>query len=320
MLNLGKLKLHSPFILAPMAGITDLPFRLLNRRFGAELAFVEMINCRSLGYKGKKTKAMLSTAKEDKPLGVQILGCEEEYVLRALDILKAYKFDILDFNAACPMKKVIRRGEGAALLKEPKKLNRLLKIVVENTSVPVTVKIRSGWERSSVNAKEVALYAQDAGVEALFIHGRTREQLYHGKVDYEIIGEVKRALEIPVIASGDIFSAALAQEMFERTGCDAIAVARGSLGNPWIFKELQGLIIKAQVFQKPVREELIRVMLTHLDLCIQMYGERNGVVIFRKFFGWYTKGMRKVRTLREQVCRIKTRKDLSGAIEDLLYL
>jgi len=320
MLNIGKLKVHSPFILAPMAGITDLAFRLLNRRFGSELAFVEMINCRSLGYKGKKTKAMLASVKEDKPLGVQLLGCEEEYVLRALDILKAYKFDVLDFNAACPMKKVIRRGEGAALLKEPKKLNRLLKLVVGNTAAPVTVKIRSGWEKNSVNAKEVALYAQDAGVKALFIHGRTREQLYHGKVDYEVIKTVKRALEIPVIASGDIFSAALAKEMFERTGCDALAVARGSLGNPWIFKELQSLISKGPAFERPSRQELIKVMLEHLDLCIQVHGDRNGVVIFRKFFGWYTKGMRKVRILREKVCRIKTRKDLSGAIEDLLYL
>ena len=320
MLKIGSLKLRSRFILAPMAGISDLSFRLLNRKFGAELAFVEMINARSLGYKGIKTKSMLATSEEDKPLGVQLLGCEENFILRALDILKKYKFDILDFNAACPMKKVIRRGEGSALLRDPKKLNRLLKIVVENTSAPVTVKIRSGWEKASINAREVALYAQDAGVSGLFIHGRTREQLYHGKVDYDVIKKVKDALDIPVIASGDIFSAELAREMFKRTGCDAVAVARGALGNPWIFKELESYFVEKSHFQGPGREELIAVMQEHLGLSIKLHGEKNGVVVFRKFFSWYTKGMRKVRPLREKICRMKSRKDLSGAIDDLLYL
>lgn len=320
MLKIGRLKLPSSFILAPMAGVSDLAFRLLNRKFGCGLAFVEMINARSLGYRSKKTKAMLATTALDKPLGVQLLGCEEKFILRALDILKQYEFDILDFNAACPMKKVIRRGEGSGLLREPKKLGRLLKLVVKNSSVPVTVKIRSGWDDSSINAREVALYAQDAGVNALFIHGRTRAQIYHGRVDYGIIKEVKDALDIPVIASGDIFSVELTKEMLERTGCDGVAVARGSLGNPWIFRELLAFFGDKKAPPQPAREEVVDTMLQHLGLCLQVHGERNGVVIFRKFFSWYTKGMRKVRPLRERVCRLKTKEEMREVIEELRYI
>ncbi|MFB3851762.1 MAG: tRNA-dihydrouridine synthase, partial [Acidobacteriota bacterium] len=164
MLKIANLKLKSNLILAPMAGISDLPFRLLNRGFGAELAFVEMINARSISHKSKRTQAMLSSTLQDRPLGVQLLGCEEKFILRALDVLKQYKFDLLDFNAACPAKKVVRRQEGAGLLKDPKKLKKLLKLVVRNYSGPVTVKIRIGWDKESVNARVVALHAQDAGV------------------------------------------------------------------------------------------------------------------------------------------------------------
>jgi len=320
MLKIGKLKLHSPFILSPMAGVSDLAFRLLSRKFGCELAFIEMINARSLGYRSLKTKAMMATTSKDKPLGMQLLGCEEKFILRSLDILRQYEFDILDFNAACPMKKVIRRGEGSSLMRDPKKLNRLLKLVVKNSGVPVTVKIRSGWDERSVNAREVALYAQDAGVAALFIHGRTKAQIYHGRVDYEIIREVKEALDIPVIASGDIFSVELVKEMLERTGCDGVAVARGSLGNPWIFKELSAFFKNQQVPGQPTREEIIDTMLQHLELSVKVHGERNAAVLFRKFFSYYTKGFRKVRPLRERICRLKLKREMIEVIENLRYL
>ncbi|MCX5705363.1 MAG: tRNA-dihydrouridine synthase, partial [Candidatus Omnitrophica bacterium] len=187
MLTIGKLHLKSRLILAPLAGISDLPFRMLNRSFGANLGFVEMINCRSMGFKSKRTLQMLSTHPEDRPLGVQLLGCEEEYILKALGVLNKYEFDLLDFNAACPAKKVARRGEGASLLKDPKLLHKLLKLVVKHSKkgLPVTVKIRSGWDKNSVNAREVALLAEDAGVDGLFIHGRTKMQGYSGDVDYK---------------------------------------------------------------------------------------------------------------------------------------
>lgn len=310
MLTLGTIKLKSNLILAPMAGVSDLPFRLLNRSFGAELAFVEMLNARSLSHKSKRTQSMLSTLPQDKPLGVQLLGCEPKFIQKAMDVISKYEFDLLDFNAACPAKKVTRRGEGASLLKNPKKLNQLLKLVVKNSKVPVTVKIRAGWDKDSLNAKEAALYAQDAGITALFIHGRTKAQGYSGTVDYTIIKAVKEALSIPVIASGDILSAQLAKKMFDETGCDGIAVARGSLGNPWIFKEIQEFIASRKIITRPNIKETMKIMLEHLDLCIDFYGETVGVVIFRKFIAWYTKGLRKVRPLREKASRIKTKQEI----------
>lgn len=317
MLKIGTLKLNSSLILSPMAGVSDLPFRLINRKFGCELAFNEMINARSLSYKSKKTKFMLSTSSQDRPLGIQLLGCEPDFIQRALDILKEYEFDLLDFNAACPAKKVTRRGEGAALLKDPKKLNKLLKILVKNSKTPVTAKIRLGWDKNSINAKEAALYAQDAGINGLFIHGRTKQQDYSGKVDYKTIKTVKDALEIPVIASGDLFSAQLAKKMFDETGCDGLAIARGALGNPWIFKEIQEFLVTGKIIPRPETGEIIKILLLHLDLCIDFYGERIGVVIFRKFISWYTKGFRKIRPLREKISRTKTKEEIIAFVSQI---
>jgi len=305
MLKIGKLKLKSNLILAPMAGVTDLPFRMLNRRFGCELAFIEMLNVRSISYKSRRTQQMLSSGFKDRPLGIQLLGKEPKFILRALDILKAYKFDVLDFNAACPAKKVVHRGEGASLLREPKLLNALLKLVVKNTLMPVTVKIRSGWDGNSRNAQEVALWAQDAGIKALFIHGRTKVQGYSAGVDYKIIRKVKEALEIPVIASGDILSAELARKMFEETGCDGVAIARGALGNPWIFRQAGQFLDKAKIIDKPGAGDIVQVMTEHLKSYVDFYEEKFAIIKFRKFFAWYTKGFRKVRRLREKSCRAK---------------
>jgi tRNA-dihydrouridine synthase B len=297
-----------------MAGVSDLPFRMLNRKFGAELAFVEMINARSISHKSRRTKSMLSSNPKDSPLGIQLLGCEEKFILKALDVLKDYKFDLLDFNAACPAKKVVRRGEGAALLKAPKKLNQLLKLVVKYSAAPVTVKIRAGWDKDNVNAKEVALYAQDAGIAGLFIHGRTKIEEYSGSVNYAVIQKVKKALSIPVFASGDIFSAQLAKKMLDETNCDGLVIARGSFGNPWIFEEIKEFLKKGKTLPRPDKKEIIRIMLEHLDASIAFYGERNGVVIYRKFFGWYTKGFRQIRPLREKSSRAATREEMEKII------
>ena len=317
MLAIGALKLKSRFILAPLAGISDLPFRMLNRSFGAELAFVEMINVRCLSFKSKKTKTMLLSEGEPRPLGVQILGCEPEYIEKGLAVINTYPFDLLDFNAACPERKVVRRGEGASLLREPKKLQRLLKLVVKNSRLPVTVKIRSGWDWETVNAPEVARLCEDAGISALFIHGRTRMQLYTGGVDYAAIHKVKRAISVPVIASGDVFSVQLAEKMFTETGCDGLVVARGCLGNPWLFRELDCHFNKKTSFRRPEPLEIRRVMLEHLESYISYYGERSAVVVFRKFFAWYTKGFRKVRSVREKISRIKSEDQMKTVIGEL---
>ena len=315
MLTIGNLAFSSPLILAPMAGISDLPFRILNRAFGCELAFVEMLNVRSVSYKSRKTKVMLATDKKDRPLGVQILGSEERFILKALDVLRGYQFDILDFNAACPVKKVVRRGEGAALLKDPRKLAELVKLVKSAGKWPLTVKIRSGWDKDSVNVRDVALCCEDAGANGIFVHGRTKDQGYSGAVDYQAIARAKKAVKVPVIASGDILSGPLAKKMLDETGSDGILIARGSLGNPWIFREISEYLGSGAAVNRPPREEIVRTMLQHLQMCVDFYGERSGVVIFRKFFGWYTRGFRKVRPLREKSSRARTHEEMVRVIE-----
>jgi tRNA-dihydrouridine synthase B len=320
MFKIGNLKLKSNLILAPMTGVTDLPFRLLSRRFGCELAFIEMLNCRSVSYKSRKTHEMLSADPKDRPLGVQLLGNEPNVICKAMDVLKDFAFDILDFNAACPAKKVVRRGEGASLLKEPRKLNQLLKLMVKNSKIPVTVKIRAGWDKSSLNAREVALFAQDAGISALFIHGRTKMQGRSGQVDYTAICQVKKALEIPLIASGDILSPILVKKMFAETGCDAVAIASGVLGNPWIFRETEYFLKHGRLLEGPDKSEIVETMIEHLNAGVDFYGERPAVLKFHKFFTWYTKGFRKIRILREKLPHLKSKEELISTINKCLLL
>jgi tRNA-dihydrouridine synthase B len=314
MLAFGGLKLKKRYILAPMAGISDLSFRLLNHRYGCELGFTEMINARSLGYKSKKTRSMLATHPDDSPFGIQLLAAEAAYLSRALDILEEYRFDILDFNAACPARKVIRRGEGAALMKEPRRLKDILGLIAARSAVPVTVKIRLGWDDSHINAPEVARYAEDAGVQGIFIHGRTYAQEFGGAVDYRTIAKVKKSVKIPVVASGDIFSAALARKMLDETGCDGILIARGALGNPWIFRAVDACLTGANPPPAPDSGTVAATMHEHLSL-ILAYEQKMAVIMFRKFFAWYTRGFRAVRRLREKAAHAKTPDQMRSVIE-----
>lgn len=292
MLSIGNITVVSPLVLAPMSGISDLPFRLINRSFGCGLAFTEMISANSLVRKNKNTLKMLSSNMDERPLGIQIVGSDPEIIKRALNIIiSGNAFDIIDFNAACPVNKVVSKMEGAGLLREPVKLQNIMKVIVENTVLPVTVKIRSGWDETSVNAVDIALRAQDAGVSGLFIHGRTRMQGYRGAVDYNVIRKVKEALRIPVIASGDALTPSLIRKLFDETGCDGVAIARGALGNPWIFRETVGYLQSGTAPCRPDVFEITRIMKEHLALIIEFHGEKNGVILFRKFFSWYMRGM-----------------------------
>jgi tRNA-dihydrouridine synthase B len=317
MLAIGNIKLPVPCILAPMAGVSDLSFRLITRSFGAPMAFTEMIDARALSHKDKRTLRMLSSEPNDRPLGVQLLGNNEEHILKAIDILDGYEFDLLDFNAACPTTKITRNGKGAALLREPHKLRDILKLLVGCSKVPVTVKIRAGWDSDSINAREVALYAEDAGVSALFIHGRTRTQGYSGTVDYQVIKEVKKALRIPVIASGDGVSLSFVRKMFNETGCDGVAIARGALGNPWIFREAVRFFENGTFCEKPDINERIETMKRHLNLLVQYYGEKKSVSCFHKFFIWYTRGLSGMKPLRDRAFRTGTIDELFSAIDEL---
>ena len=291
MLSIGHIKVDSSLVLAPMAGISDLPFRMINRSFGCGLAFTEMISAKSLINNSKKTLRMISPTPDDRPLGLQILGYDPETIKRAMDFVSKYPFDLIDFNAACPVNKVVSKVEGAGLLREPAKLQGLLEIIVQNTSLPVTVKIRSGWDETSVNAVEIALRAQDAGVSALFIHGRTRMQGYSGTVDYNVIRHVKSSIGIPVIANGDALTPGLIERMFSETGCDGVAIARGALGNPWIFRETSAYLLDGTIPCSPGVCEVANIMRKHLCMLVEYHGEKTAVILFRKFFSWYTRGM-----------------------------
>ena len=320
MLTIGNLNLKSPLVLAPLAGITDLPLRMLSRSFGCELAFTTMISARSLAWSNIKTEKMLFTEPGDRPLGVQLLGADADMLCRALDRLDGYTLDIIDLNAACPVSKVVRKGEGACLMKEPEKLRDLLKVLVERSAVPVTVKIRAGWDNSTLNARDVALHAQDAGVSAVFIHGRTRAQEYRGRVNYSAIREVKEAMSIPVIGSGDAFSPRLIKKMFEETGCDGVAIARGALGNPWLFPETHAFLSGQPLPDRPAPDEIAGVMRRHLELCCSFHGDWLGTKLFRKFFSWYSKGFLRIKPLRIQAFATTTGTEMLDVIHAMAGL
>ena len=275
-----------------------------------------MISARALSYLSKRTVEMLKSGNDDHPLGIQLLGKDEKYILRALEKLKDYKFETLDFNAACPQKKITNNGKGAYLLKDPKKLNFLLKCIIKNTSKPVTLKMRLGWDNSN-DAVKIVLGAQDAGVSAIYIHGRTRIQGYRRGIDYQSIAKVKKMLKIPVIASGDILSAQLAKKMFNETGVDAVAVARGALGNPWIFKEIHELIKNNRLIPRPGVAAVKSLMKEHLDLGVKFYGERAGVIKFRKFYAWYSRGFINAKLLRTKIAQVKKRNEMYNLIKSL---
>ncbi|MDA8432680.1 MAG: tRNA dihydrouridine synthase DusB [Nitrospiraceae bacterium] len=303
--------------LAPLAGISDLPFRMLNRSYGCRFAFTEMVSARSLTYQSRQTIRMVSTACADRPLGIQLLAEDGDVLQRALAMLSENVYEMVNLNAACPVEKVTKKGEGAALMKNPSKLASLLRVMARNSSLPVTVKIRSGWEEKSVNARDVALYAQDAGVHGVFIHGRTREQRYAGAVDYGVIRRIKEALDIPVIASGDALSPPLIKRMFDETGCDGVTIARGALGNPWIFRETETFLETGEIPSRPALQELMQVMTSHLDMCCDFYGGTAGTTLFRKFYSWYTKGLPGVKPLRETAFHASTREQMVRLIRQV---
>ncbi|MBN1793958.1 MAG: tRNA dihydrouridine synthase DusB [Candidatus Omnitrophica bacterium] len=313
-LTLGNVRLSSRCILAPMAGITSLPFRVINRSYGCGCAFLEMINARSLSYLSRQTREMLRTDDRDRPLGIQLLGSEPRFLLKALERLKEYPFDMLDFNAGCPKKKVLARGEGADLLKEPGRLRELLRLLVRHSHVPVTVKIRSGWD-SPEGLGDLVRSLEDTGISAITVHGRTAVQGFRGRVDYRAIKTVKGAVAVPVIASGDIFSAQMAKKMFDETGCDAVMVARGAWGNPWIFTQIHAVLEGSAEPALPDIEEVVGVLKEHFRSCLAFYGAARGVVRFRKFYIWYTRGFSHVRSLRSAVKYAKNESEMMDLIE-----
>lgn len=291
--------------LAPMAGVTDLPFRLICKRFGCGLLYTEMINAKALCYDDANTKKMLNIMDEEHPVAVQIFGSEPEFMGKAAKILNDYPNEILDINMGCPAPKVVKNGDGSALMRNPELAKKVLSSVVENSSKPVTLKIRKGWDDNSVNALEIALMAQEVGVDAITIHGRTREQYYAGNADWDIIKLIKDNLDIPVIGNGDVTSIEDAIKIKNDTNCDAIMIGRGAQGNPWIFERINHYLKTGEILPQPTTDEKIGVAIDHMKLAIVEHGEYVAVREMRKHIGWYLKGMKNSARIRDKINKLE---------------
>ncbi|MDB0440437.1 tRNA dihydrouridine synthase DusB [Clostridioides difficile] len=314
-MKVGNLELKNKVFLSPMAGVTDLPFRLICKEQECGLLYTEMINGKALCYDDENTKKMLKIEKEEHPVAVQIFGSEPDFMGRAAEIMNEYPNEILDINMGCPAPKVVKNGDGSALMKNPKLAEKVLKAVVKNSNKPVTLKIRKGWDDNSVNAVEIAKMAEACGISALAIHGRTREQYYTGKADWDIIADIKKNLNIPVIGNGDVFTIEDSINMLDKTGCDAIMIGRGAQGNPWIFKRINHYMNTGEILPEPTLNEKISTAIKHLKLAVEEHGEYVAVREMRKHIAWYLKGLRNSARLRDEINKIEDYQEVVSKLE-----
>ena len=309
-LKIGDINLDSPFLLAPLAGITDAPMRRICSMQGAAMVYSEMISAKGLWYRDKNPERLLYMYEDEGPVALQLFGSEPEIMSFAAAKLEERRNVILDVNMGCPVPKVVKNGEGSALLKNPELAGRIIEAMVKETGKPVTAKIRMGWDESSVNAVEVAKILEQAGASAVAVHGRTREQYYTGKADWDIIREVKQAVKIPVIGNGDIFSGRGALDMIEQTGCDFVMIARGALGNPWIFAEAKALWEGKEPPKAPDAREKREMLEKHFCDLLELKGEYAAVREMRKHTGWYLKGMPGAAAMRREINQITDAQEL----------
>jgi tRNA-dihydrouridine synthase B len=291
-MKIANLSLKNRVILAPMAGVTDLPFRIVAREFGCSLAYTEMVNAVGLARNMKKSEGYLDSNAQDKPLGVQLFGTDPDVIADAARMVTQGGADAIDINMGCPVKKVVKTGAGAALLKEPVRIAQIIKAVRAATHVPLTVKIRSGWRRQDINAALVAHIAEENGADAIVVHPRTADQGFSGSADWNVIRQVKESVTIPVIGNGDIWKPEDALHMMEATGCDGVMVGRGTMGNPWLIGGMLAVLEGEEAVGIIGLDERERVILRHLDLDMAYHGEHFSVRSFRKHLLWYTKGLR----------------------------
>lgn len=314
-LTIGNVTLDNPYILAPMAGVTDLPFRLLCKEQGAGLLCMEMISAKALQYKNRNTKALLKIHPGEYPVSLQLFGSDPEIMGRIAHEIEDLPFQILDINMGCPVPKIVRNGEGSALMKQPRLVYEIVSRTVRSTKKPVTVKIRKGFDEDHANAAEIARIIEEAGAAAVAVHGRTREQYYSGRADWEIIRKVREAVNIPVIGNGDVVSGESALKMRRETGCDGVMIGRGAQGNPWIFSELLEYEKTGSMPRRPDVSEIRDMMLRHARLQIEFKGDYLGIREMRKHVAWYTKGLKGAARLRDEINRVES----YGELEKLLY-
>lgn len=321
-MKIGNVELDNRVFLSPMAGVTDLPFRLICKEQDCGMLYTEMVNAKALCYDDKNTKKMLNIEYEEHPVAVQIFGSDPEFMGKAAQIMNEYPNEILDINMGCPAPKVVKNGDGSALMKNPKLTEEVLTSVVKNSKKPVTLKIRKGWDDDNVNAVEIAKIAESCGISALAIHGRTREQYYSGKADWDIIAKIKESINIPVIGNGDVFEVEDAIKMLDKTKCDAIMIGRGAQGNPWIFKRINHYMKTGEILPEPTLEEKITTAKKHLELAVKEHGEYVAVREMRKHIGWYLKGLKNSAKVRDEINKIENYEEvvirLNRYIEDSL--
>ena len=309
-LKIGNVELENPYILAPMAGVTDLPFRLLCKEQGAGLLCMEMVSAKAIQYNNRNTKALLEIHPEEHPVSLQLFGSDPDIMSEIAKRIEELPFAILDINMGCPVPKIVRNGEGSALMKNPKLVYEIVNKTAKAIQKPVTVKIRKGFDDESINAVEIAKIIEDAGGAAVAVHGRTREQYYSGKADWEIIRQVKEAVSIPVIGNGDVVSGESAISMMKQTGCDGVMIGRGAQGNPWIFSELLEYERTGILPKRPDMEELVEMMLRHARLQIEYKGEFLGIREMRKHVSWYTTGLPNSARLRGEINAVESYDEL----------
>ena len=314
-LKIGNVELENNLILAPMAGVTDLPFRLIVEKFNPGLVCTEMVSSKALFYGDVKTKQLLKTDGEKRPISMQIFGSDTESMGFAAKYVSEFA-DIVDINMGCPAPKVVKNGDGSRLLLDLNKAEEIIKVVVANSKVPVTLKFRKGWNSENIVACEVAKIAEKNGISAITIHGRTRDEFYSGKADLDIIKKVKESVNIPVIGNGDIIDEESAKYMLEYTGVDGIAIGRGSMGNPWIFAQIQHYLKTGEKMPRPSEQEKYEILKEHIDLDIREKGEDVALNEMRKHIGWYTKNMKDASAFRNEVNHTQTKEELMNKIKE----
>ncbi len=316
-LKIGDVILKNNIILAPMAGVSDLPFRLLCQEQGAGLLGMEMVSAKAIMYNSKNTEALMEIHPDEEPASLQLFGSDADIISRMAKRIEGRPFAILDINMGCPVPKVVNNGEGSALMKNPALVREIVSKTVKAIHKPVTVKIRKGFDGEHVNAAEIAKVAEDAGAAAIAVHGRTREEFYSGKADWGIIAKVKKAVGIPVIGNGDVTDGESAKKMLEETGCDGVMIGRAARGNPWIFREVAAYLKNGEKIGAPDPEEVKETILRHAALQVQYKGEYIGIREMRKHVSWYTSGYPNSARFRGRLNEIEEMEDLRKGIEEI---